>query len=265
MTKTSAALVLTFGLLADATASGQRDALMGQGETLRLRGQVLVHGAGPLSGARIKTDALRGPSGNQFAGQRVFNVRTNRSGEWSLLGVTRGLWVFEVSANDHWPHVVVVPIYMMLKPEPVPWEANFSLMPREMVKPGGPTPDVALRHLQAAADAALQGDRRAAREALGHLVELSLDPPGLCAAGDIALLMREPLVARRFFDAAAAADPKSFRPQLGIASSSMMLLDFDRAIKGYDVARTGTEDQRLQRMLSSAVRELQQIRTIGKH
>jgi len=97
------------------------------------------------------------------------------------------------------------------------------------------------------------------------LVELSLDVPGLCAAGDIAMIMREPIVARRFFDAAAAADPKWFRPQLGIASASMMLLDFDRAIKGYDLARAAAAEQRLQKMLSNAVREIQQIRTIGKH
>ena len=261
MTGQKVAFIVVFGLLAGETAGGQRD---GAVETLRVRGQVRAEGAGPIAGSRIKTDALRGPNGNQFSGQRVFNVRTNKAGKWSLLGLTRGLWIFEVSATDHWPHVVVVPIYMMTTPEPQPWETNFSLMPRDMVKPGGTDPSPAIRHLTTAADAALAGDRRAAREALGRLVELSLDAAGLCVAGDIAMLMREPVVARRFFEAAAAADPASYRPQLGIASSSMMLFDFDRAIKSYDVARVGTNDQRMQRMLSSAVRELQHIRTIGK-
>lgn len=265
MTRSGVAIILTFGLLGGAVVARQRDMAMGQGDTLRVKGLVRIEGGGPLSGARIKTDALRGPGGNQFAGQRVFNIRTNRNGEWSVLGLTRGLWVFEISAPDHWPHVVVVPIYMMLQPEPLPWETNFMLMPRDMVKPGGPDPQMAVRHLQEAADAAVSGDRGRARQALTQLVELSLDAAGLCAAGDIALFMREPLIARRFFDAAAAADSRSFRPQLGIASASMMLLDFDRAIKGYDVARSGTDNQSLQRMLSSAVRELQQIRTIGKN
>ena len=264
MTKSGVSIILAFGLLGSAVVSGQRSMGIG-GDTLRVNGEIRTEGAGPISGARIKTDALRGPGGSQFAGQRVFNVRTNRKGEWSLLGLTPGLWVLEISAVDHWPHVVVVPIYMMLKPEPLPWETNLSLMPRDMVKPGGPTPEVALRHLNDAAEAALNGDRGGARQALMKLVELSLDANGLCAAGDVAMLMREPVVARRFFDAAAAADPSSYRPQLGIASASMMMLDFDRAIKGYDVARAGTSDQRLQRMLSSAVRELQQIRTIGKY
>lgn len=262
MTRNAAALILTVSLVAPVRLAGWQD--MGV-ETLRVRGEIRTEGGGPLAGARLKTDALRGPSGNPFSGQRVFNARTNRNGEWSLLGVTRGLWVFEISAPDHWPHVVVVPIYMMATPESVPWETSLSLMPHDMVKPGGPNPDAAVRHLKDAADAAVGGNRRGAQEALMKLVELTLDVPGLCAAGDIAMLMREPLIARRFFDAAAAADPKSYRPQLGIASASMMLLDFDRAIKGYDVARAGTNDQRLQKMLSNSVREIQQIRTIGKH
>jgi hypothetical protein len=259
MTKSSVAIVLTVSLAGSAAISAGQ-----QAETLRVRGEVRTEGGAPLAGARLKTDAIRGPNGNQFAGQRVFNARTDKKGEWTLLGLTRGVWLFEISAPDHWPHVVVAPIYFMLRPEPIPWETNLSLMPRDMVKPDGPNADEAVRHLTAAADAAVNGDRRGAREALLKLVELSLDAPGLCAAGDIALFMREPLTARRFFEAAAGADPKSYRPQLGIASASMMLLDFDRAIKGYDLARNGTNDQRLQRMLSGAVRDLQQIATIGK-
>jgi hypothetical protein len=261
MTRSAGTMILTVSLVAASRLAGWQDTGV---ETLRVRGEIRTEGGAPLEGARLKTDALRGPSGNQFAGQRVFNVRTNKKGEWSLLGVTRGLWVLEISAPNHWPHVVVVPIYMMAKPESVPWETNLSLMPHDMVKPGGPNPDAAVRHLTDAADAAVGGNRQGAREALAKLVELTLDVPGLCAAGDIAMLMREPVIARRFFDAAAAADPRWYRPQLGIASASMMLLDFDRAIKGYDVARAGTNDQRLQKMLSNAVREIQQIRTIGK-
>jgi hypothetical protein len=260
-TRHAAVMILTASLVAGSRLAGWQGM---SAETLRVRGEIRTEGGGPLAGARLKTDALRGPNGNPFSGQRVFNVRTNGKGEWSLLGLTRGLWVFEISASDHWPHVVVVPIYMMAKPEPVPWETTLSLMPHDMVKPGGSNPDSAIGHLRDAADAALGGNRRVAQEALMKLVELSLDAPGLCAAGDIAMLIREPVIARRFFDAAAVADPKGYRPQLGIASASMLLMDFDRAIKGYDVARTGTNEQRLQKMLSNAVREIQQIRTIGK-
>jgi hypothetical protein len=230
-------------------------------DTLRLRGQVLVEGGGPLAGARIQTDALRGPSGTQFAGQRRLMARTGSSGEWSLLGVTRGLWVLEISAVGHLPHVVVVPIAMMRRPEPVPWDTSVALLPEPLVTAGG---DRAGQRVIDAADRMAAGDPREAREALLSLGETSLGAPALCAAGDVALLLREPALGRRFFELAASASPAWYRPHLGIASASMMLYDFDRAIKAYDGARSKAANARLERMISSAIRELQEIRTIGR-
>jgi hypothetical protein len=233
--------------------------------TLRLKGQVISEGGGPIATARLKTDALRGPNGAQFEGQRVWNARTGKNGDWALLGPTRGLWLFEVTAPDHLPHVVVVPIAWMLQPEPSPWETQFSLLPRERVAPGGGEPGSAAARLVEVADLVQAGKGSDARDALKRIVETPLDAAGLCAAGDLALLLREPAIGRRFFDLAAAAAPKWPRPQLGIASASMMLFDFDRAIKAYVAARSDTADKRFERMLSSAVKELQQIHTIGKH
>ena len=232
---------------------------------MRLKGQVVAEGGGPITTARLKTDALRGPGGAQFEGQRVFNTRTGKNGDWSLIGPTRGLWLFEITAPDHVPHVVVVPIAWMLQPEMAPWESHFSLLPRERVAPGGGEPGSAARRLIETVDLVQAGNGAAAREALRQLVELPLDAAALCAAGDLALLLREPAIGRKFFDLAAAASPKWPRPQLGIASASMMLFDFDRAIKAYAGARSDGADKRFERMLSSAIRELQQIQTIGKH
>src|SRR6185503_2040732 len=232
---------------------------------LRLKGQVVTEGGAPITTARLKTDALRGPMGGQFEGQRVFTVRTGKNGEWALLGPTRGLWLFEITAPEHLPHVVVVPIAWMLPPEPIPWETHFSLLPRERVAPGGGESGSAAARLVEVADLVQAGKGKDAREVLARIVEMPLDAAGLCAAGDLALLIREPAIARRFFDLAAAASPKWPRPQLGIASASMMLFDFDRAIKAYASARSDSADKRFERMLSGAIRELQQIRTIGKH
>jgi len=254
------AALMVLGIVA---ASG--DAVGGQegSETIRLRGQVLVEAGKGLPGATIRTDALRGIGGGQFAAQRVFNVRTDRNGEWSLLGVTGGLWVLEISAPDHLPHVVVIPIYMMRKPEPRPWDSSVSLLPATLVAGSGS--DGSGARVVEAAERLLAGDRTAARDALLRLSESQLGPPALCALGDLALLLREPAIARKYFDLAASIDAKWYRPQLGIASASMMMLDFDRAIKGYAAARSGAVNQRVERMLSGAVAELQQIRTIGKY
>jgi hypothetical protein len=233
-------------------------------ETLRVRGQILVEGAGPLGGAQIKTDAIRGARMSQFAAQREFKARADRKGEWSLLGLTPGLWILEISALDHLPHVVVVPIAMMMKPEPVPWDTSLALLPASAITPTAADPASGARLLIEAFDRVAAGDKNGARQSLQRLSESTLDANALCAAGDLALLLREPAMARRFFDLAATANAQWYRPQLGIASASIMLFDFDRAIKSYAAARTASGNKRLERMLSAAIRDLQQIRTIGR-
>lgn len=230
-------------------------------ETVRLRGEVLSEGGGPLPNVRIRTDAIRGPGGAQFVGQRLFDVRTGRNGEWALLGATRGLWVLELTASEHLPHVVVLPIYMMRRPEPRPWDSSLAVLPEGRVTGSGP--DDAGRRVVEAAERLLAGDKTAAREALVKLAELSMDAAALCAMGDLALLIREPTIARRYFDLAAAAAPQWYRPQLGIGSASMMMFDFDRAMNGYAAARAAVSNKRVEQMLSGVVAELQQIRRIG--
>ena len=228
-------------------------------ETLRIRGDILVEGGGPLQGAQIKTDAIRGATMSQFAAQREFRTRTGRNGDWSLLGVTRGLWILEITAPDHAPHVVVVPIYLMLRPEPIPWETSLALLPLSRVSPGT-DPASPTRLILNAAEELAAGRTVAARESLLRLSEASLDAAALCAAGDLALLLRDPKLARRFFELAATADSKWYRPQLGIASASIMSFDFDAAMKAYAAARAATSNKKLERMLSATIKDLQQIR-----
>ncbi len=261
MLKTALAMILTASLLlaGDAFDLGTQTGF----DTLRIRGDILVEGGGPLPGARIRTDAIRGAAMSQFAAQREFTTRTGRSGDWSLLGLTRGLWILEISAIDHAPHVVVVPIYLMLQPEPVPWETSFALLPLSTVSPGTDAASPA-KLIVEAAQRLSAGDKPGARQLLLKLSETSLDAAALCAAGDIALLLREPAMARRFFELAATADAKWYRPQLGIASASIMNFDFDGAMKGYAAARAATSNKKLERMLSGAIKDLQQIRTYVK-
>jgi hypothetical protein len=251
MTITQTAAVAAFALTVQATGM----------DTIRIRGQVLIEGGAPLANAQIKTDAIRGPQGAQFVAQKYFTVRTGRNGEWSLLGITRGLWILEVTAFDHLPHVVVVPIAWMLRPEPAAWDTSLALLPESRVAPASGS--AAARQVVEAATAAQAGQKSIALEMLRRLVEADLEPDALCAAGDIALLVREPALGREFFDKAADRRANLYRAHLGVASASMMMLDFDRAMKAYAAARSATANKRLERMLSGAIRDLQQIRTIG--
>ena len=58
-------------------------------ETLRLRGEVLVEGGGPLAGARLRTDALRGPNANQIVAQKEFTTRPTFTLDQQLAAMDR--------------------------------------------------------------------------------------------------------------------------------------------------------------------------------
>jgi hypothetical protein len=234
-----------------------------QVDTIRIRGQVLAEGGGPIQNATIRTDATRGALAQQFTGQKEFTERTNKNGEWSLLGITRGLWIFEVTAPSHMPHVVVVPVSMMLRPDLRPFETSFALLPVTAVLPADAPSTAPARRVLEVADLIAVGDKSGARQALQRLSE-GLDVNGLCAAGDLALVLRESLTARRLFELAAAADAKSYRAQLGLASAAMLNFDLDLAVKAYAATRTNSTNKRLQQTMSSAIRELQQIVTIPR-
>lgn len=252
-------LHLVFGVAAcvaaSVVASARQDA-----ETLRVGGQVVVEGGGPIPGARIRTDALRGALARPFGGQREFRATANQAGEWSLIGLTRGLWVLEVSARDYLPHVVIVPISMMLKPEPVAWETSLGLLPVAAILPPDAPKNAPEQFILDAAEKATGGDLKGARQSLQKLTGASLNAGGLVSCGDVALLVRDAGMARRFFELAATAEPKWYRPQLGIASAAMVTFDVDRAMKAYAAARANTSNKKLEVMLSGAIKDLQQIR-----
>lgn len=228
--------------------------------TLRVSGTIIVEGGAPIAGARIRTDALRGEMARPFGGQREFRATANQAGEWSLIGLTRGLWVLEVTAPDFLPHVVIVPISMMLKPEPVAWETTLGLLPLSAVVPPDAPKNAPELYIQDAAEKAMGGDLKAARQSLQKLTGASLNAGGLVSSGDIALLVRDPQMARRFFELAASAEPKWYRPQLGIASAAMVTFDVDRAMKAYAAARANTNNKKMEVMLSTTIKDLQQIR-----
>jgi len=97
---------------------------------LRLRGKVLNSAGTAIAKARVQTDATLGPQGAPFgSASRNFNATTNDKGEWGILGVTRGLWIFEGSAAGHAPLAVAVPVNMMhAEPNrPVSWQLPLRL------------------------------------------------------------------------------------------------------------------------------------------
>lgn len=226
--------------------------------TLRLRGKVLDEKGAPVAGARIRTDATMGLVGSQYVGQRRFEETTNTKGEWNLLGLGRGVWVFEASAPDYLPHVTVVPIFLMKTTSlpTVPWVQPLTLQP---VGDLGPADAPLIRAVAMAADQALAGRDREALTSLARLEDPAASPAALCAAGDICLVIRQPQHARGFFERAAKARADWYRPRLGIASAAMLSNDFDTAVATYAKARDLSANGDLKRTLSAAIADLQLI------
>jgi hypothetical protein len=201
----------------------------------------------------------------QFTASKHFTATTDANGKFSIVGVTRGLWVLEVSAPQHLPHVVVTPIFMMGEPELQPWETSFGLLPNVAVVPIDLPANAPEHAIVEAGRQALTGQPPAdIVRLLRRLEGASLHAGSLVAAGDAALLIRDANRARRFFELAANAAPDWYRPPLGIASAAMLAFDTNTAIKGYTQARALAKAEPMKGMLSLAIRDLQRIVDKGR-
>src|SRR2546429_162476 len=63
------------------------------------------------------------------------------------------------------------------------------------------------------------------------------DADYLAAAARVALVARDPALARALFQRALERDPASYRAALGIASVFLLQRDFDSASRAFDAAR----------------------------
>ena len=238
--------VLVTGLLLGVPAPGSAQT------ALRLRGQA-QEDSGRGVPASIELDAVYGFRGLEFVGQKTFSARSNDKGQWSVLGVTSGVWVFAAHAPVHLPQVVLLPVQFTQKNAlsaaggQVAWEVGFELTPRDRFPALGP-----------AADAALAGRRADVAAALAAVAETG-DAPTLIAAGEIALYVRDAGLARALFERALTIAPGTARASLGLASSAMLLGDWDRASKAFWTAREQGISPKLSRAVGAAITELQRI------
>jgi len=99
----------------------------------RLKGTVKDSDGAPIAGARVRAEALQGFRGEQFVGQKEFVTASDGSGQWNILGLTAGIWAFEVTAPNLAPNVVVLPVpFTQRKMQfaiggQLPWELPLTL------------------------------------------------------------------------------------------------------------------------------------------
>ena len=219
--------------------------------TYRLRGVVKDDSGTAVAGVKVRAEALTGFRGEQFVGQKEFETTTNAKGEWTILGLTSGIWAFEATAPELIPQVVLLPInFTNRKPQSgaggaFPWELPLSV---RRIKHAG---------LVTATNAAVGRRADEAVNAIGALLT-ETDAEVLCAAGELALLVRQNGLGRAIFEQVLKQQPKHTCATVGLASAALMQNDFDTAAKMLWAAiELAPREQRP--AFGAAVKDLQQI------
>ena len=217
----------------------------------RLKGTVKDSEGAPIAGARIRAEALHGFRGEQFVGQKEFATTSDANGAWNILGLTSGMWAFDVTAPNLVPQVVVLPVqYTQRKMQSaiggqLPWELPLIL---------GRTTNALLL---SASDAATSGRAAEAISLAGGLATEN-DGAVLCGAGHVALLARQHTLAGALFQQISARAPKDPCATLGRASATLMQGDVVNAGKWLWEARD-VVPQNQRRALAAAIGDLQQM------
>jgi hypothetical protein len=222
----------------------------------RLRGRVVSDRGERIQDADVRAEAIYGAAAGTFAGQRTFSAHTNAKGEWSILGIAPGIWLFTVYAEGYLPEIVALPNRLLTASGPN--AAGQMFLWDLIMKPLAAIQDAHHTPLIEAAAAARDG-HDADAEALLVKVPDDADADYLAAGGRIAVLAHRPDVARALFTRALERDPASYRAALGIASVFLLQRDFDSASRALDAARTRTRDKDEQKFLSYAIKDLATI------
>jgi len=217
----------------------------------RLKGTVKDEKGAAVAGARVRAEAIQGFRGEQFVGQKEYATTTNEKGEWNVLGLTAGMWVFEATAPGLVPQVIVIPV---------------QYTNRKMVSAAGgqlswdlPMTLTRTSHalLKSAIEAAAAGRSDEAISLTGG-VAADTDLDAQCGGGHLALLLRQHGLAAAIFRQIAAREPKQACAALGQSSAALMQGDVVNGGKLLWQARD-VAPQNQRRALAAAISDLQQI------
>jgi hypothetical protein len=223
----------------------------------RLKGRVTAETGGPIANADVRVEALFGYAGGTFAGQRLFDVKTDGRGEWSVMGIKSGVWRFAVAAPGYVPEVVVLPIQLLTTESS--GMSGVALTWPLILKMAPVSADANGERLSTAAASAFGSNASDLTETLGKVPD-GADANYLAGAGRVCLVAGQADLARALFTKALEQDSASYRAALGIASTFMLQRDFDSASRAFDAARSRTKDKDEQKFLTVALGDLATIR-----
>lgn len=225
----------------------------------RLRGKVLSDRNEPMA-TEVRIEALSGPRGEEYVGQRSYRILSNAKGEWALLGFKAGTWMFASAPEGLVPDAVVLPINVFV-PAGAGLEGTAPSW-QPVLKPSSAPSGELGKWLSDAAAAGRAGNKAQVTQTLS-LVPADADAKALAAAGRVCLLARDAGLARALFTRALERDPSSFRAQLGLGSTAMMVSDFSAAGKAFKAARDLTTDKDERTYLTAAIADLSRMDISG--
>jgi hypothetical protein len=231
--------------------------LHAQHAAFRVKGRVVTERGEPIDKADIRLEAFYGYAAGTFSGPRKLSAQSNAKGEWSVGAMQPGIWLFEVIAPGYLPETVVLPIRILTTVSM--GTSGMALLWDLVLKPVRPPDDSRGQLLTQTAAAAREGKAEEARTALHQLPE-DADADLLAAAGRIAIVARDPALAKTLFTKALGIDPSSYRAALGVASIFLLERDFDSASRTFDAARNRTHDKDELKFLTAAVGDLATIK-----
>jgi hypothetical protein len=228
-----------------------------QHAAFRVKGRVVTERGEPIPRAEVRLEAFFGYAAGAFAGQRTFSTTTDARGLWSVGALQPGVWLFEVFAPNYMPETVVLPIRILTT---VSMGTSGMALTWDLVLKPQRAPDEARGTiLTEAVTVARDKQVEKLREILSRVPD-DADADFLAAAARIAVVARDPDLARPFFLRALERDPSSYRASMGIASLFLLQRDFDSASRAFDATRSRTHDKDEQKFLSAAIGDLAEIK-----
>jgi len=231
--------------------------LHAQHAAFRVKGRVVTERGEPIDKADVRLEAFYGYAAGTFSGPRKLSAQSNAKGEWNVGALQPGIWLFEVIAPGYVPETVVLPIRILTTVSM--GTSGMALLWDLVLKPVRPPADVKGEILTQATAAARDAHADQARAALQVMPD-DADADYFAGAGRIAMVARDPALAKTLFMKALERDPSSYRAALGVASIFVLERDFDSASRAFDAARSRTHDKDEQKFLSVAIGDLASIK-----
>jgi hypothetical protein len=222
----------------------------------RLKGSLKGTAGAPIAGGSIRADNLTGFRGEQFAGAKEHTTTSLPTGEWNITGIEAGLWMFSSSAPDTIPAVIVIPVKFSQRQQVSAVGNSLTWQLPMYAYPASEHP-----MLKVAVDLLAQGKKDEAAQAITVALGPDVPTETRVAAGELALLVRQPALAKTIFAMVLQKEPKHPRAMLGAGGAALQGLEWEAAGKIiWDARDLVPKEQR--QALAAAIDDLRAIARI---